>query len=72
MTKDSSKIFLSLAAPALVIIGILAFLIRDYSDRAKSFPAFFTGIALISSSAFGRYNRRKNLLKKILNCKNRT
>ncbi len=65
MGKESGKFWLSLAAPALVLLGIVGFLTRKDSERVQSLPAVVTGIGLISASAIARSMRRKNLLQKI-------
>ncbi len=70
MRNEVAKFCLSLAAPGLVLIGLLGFFSRKDSDRVQSLPAFLTGIGLVSSSAIGRNIRRKNLLNKILYFKN--
>ena len=64
------QFLLSLAAPALVCLGIFGLLGRNGSERVQALPALFIGIGLISSSVISRNLRRRNLLKKILHCRN--
>tara|TARA_B100001250_G_scaffold300523_1_gene262214 strand:+ start:107 stop:328 length:222 start_codon:yes stop_codon:yes gene_type:complete len=70
MRKEFWKFCLSLAAPALVCLGILGFFSREGSERVQALPALFTGIGLISSSAIGRNIHRRKILNKILHVKN--
>ncbi len=69
MRTKFDKFWLSFAAPALVFLGLFGFLTRKDNDRVQSFPAFVTGIGLISSSVIVRNMRRKNLLIKMLQIK---
>ncbi len=53
--------FLSLAAPFLIILGLLGLFYRQGSDRQQSFPALFVGAGLVVSRALGRGLQRKKL-----------
>ena len=61
---------LSLAAPFLILIGIIGLFQRQGSDRLQSLPALLVGIGLIISGALERRNRRKKLLLTIRNRNN--
>ncbi len=65
MKKELGKIWLSLAAPALICLGLVGFFSRKGSDRVQALPALLIGIGLTSSSAIARNIRRKELLRKI-------
>lgn len=68
--KNSQNLFLSLAAPCLVLISFLGFFHRKDNDRVQALPALVVGIGLIFSNAFGRTKRRKKLLNAMLNKRN--
>ncbi|AAQ00816.1 MULTISPECIES: DUF3188 domain-containing protein [Prochlorococcus] len=68
--KGSGKLSLSLAAPCLVLIAMIAFFHRKDNDKVQALPAFFTGLGVICSSAIGRNLRRKRLLNEVLQRKN--
>ncbi len=63
MKKGSGKIWISLAVPFLVFIGILGISLRKNAERMRAIPALMTGIAVISANILARKNRRENLLK---------
>tara|TARA_B100000959_G_scaffold222481_1_gene235523 strand:- start:356 stop:574 length:219 start_codon:yes stop_codon:yes gene_type:complete len=53
---------LSLAAPFLIILAMLALMQRQGSDRLQVLPAVLVGVGLIISGAVGRRRRRSRLL----------
>lgn len=53
---------LSLAAPLLIILAMLALMQRQGSDRLQVLPAVLVGAGLIISGAVGRRRRRSRLL----------
>ncbi|MDP6196984.1 MAG: DUF3188 domain-containing protein [Prochlorococcaceae cyanobacterium ETNP18_MAG_17] len=53
---------LSLAAPLLIILAMLALMQRQGSDRLQVLPAVLVGVGLIISGAVGRRRRRSRLL----------
>ncbi len=67
--KSNSNIYLSFAAPCLILIAVLGLLQRKDNDRVQSIPALLTGIGMVSSSFIGRSFRRKNLLSEVSNMK---
>ena len=68
--KNSKNLFVSLAAPSLVLISLLGFVHRKDNDRVQAVPALLVGIGLIFSNAIGRTKRRKKLLNEMLNRRN--
>ena len=68
--KNSKNLFVSLAAPSLVLISLLGFVHRKDNDRVQAVPALLVGIGLIFSNAFGRTKSRKKLLNEMLNRRN--
>ncbi|HJN33430.1 MAG TPA: DUF3188 domain-containing protein [Prochlorococcus sp.] len=53
---------LSLAAPLLIVLAMLALIHRQGSDRLQSLPAVLVGAGLIVTGAVGRRRRRRKLL----------
>ncbi len=53
---------LSLAAPLLIILAMLALMQRQGSDWLQVLPAVLVGVGLIISGAVGRRRRRSRLL----------
>jgi hypothetical protein len=53
---------LSLAAPLLIILAMLALMQRQGSDWLQVLPALLVGVGLIISGAVGRRRRRSRLL----------
>ncbi len=68
--KNKKNVYLSFAAPCLILIALLGFVQRKDNDKVQSLPALFTGIGIISSSFIGRNLRRKKLLAEISNSNN--
>ncbi len=64
--KRFNSPLLSIAAPLLILLGILGLFQREAKDRIQSFPAIVVGSGLIISGALGRRRRRKSLLKAIM------
>ena len=54
-----------MAAPFLILVGILGILQRNGSDRLHYLPAIIVGFGLIISGPVSRSNRRKKLLQEI-------
>ncbi len=57
-----AHIWLSLAAPLLVLLGIVALIQRQGTDRLQALPAILVGIGLVTSAVVGRRRRRYRLL----------
>ncbi|MEB3159780.1 MAG: DUF3188 domain-containing protein [Synechococcus sp.] len=55
-------VWLSLAAPLLTALGLVALLQRQGSDRLQALPAILVGIGLVISAVVGRRRRRHRLL----------
>ncbi len=53
---------LSLAAPLLILVGILGLLQREGDARLQTVPGLLAGCGLIISGALERRNRRKRIL----------
>ncbi|WP_320673811.1 DUF3188 domain-containing protein [Prochlorococcus sp. MIT 1341] len=60
--KLLSNIWLSLAAPLLILISIFGLTQRHETNRLQSLPAFLVGTGLIVSSAASRKLRRSKIL----------
>lgn len=59
----SGHVWLSLAAPLLVLLGIAAMLQREGSDQLQALPAILVGLGLVISAVVGRRRRRSRLLR---------
>lgn len=55
-------VLLSLAAPLLVVLGVVALLQREGADRLQSLPAILVGAGLMVHAVVGRRRRRHRLL----------
>lgn len=55
-------VWLSLAAPLLTLLGLVAFLQRQGNDKLQALPAILVGIGLVISAVLGRRRRRSRLL----------
>ena len=55
-------IWLSLAAPLLTLLGLVALVQRQGNDRLQALPAILVGIGLVISAVVGRRRRRHRLL----------
>ena len=58
----SNHVWLSLAAPLLVVLGFVAMAQRQGSDQLQALPAILVGIGLVISAVVGRRRRRHRLL----------
>ena len=56
------SIWLSLASPLLTLLGLVALLQRQGSDRPQALPAIVVGLALVISAVIGRRRQRHRLL----------
>ena len=60
--KRLMPIALSLGAPLLIVLGVVASQQRQGKDRIQALPSVLVGSGLIISSAVGRRRRRARLL----------
>ena len=63
--KKNKNIFLSFAAPCLILIAMFGCLHRKDNEKVQSIPAMSIGIGIVVSSFIGRNLRRKKLLTEI-------
>ena len=61
MKTDRVMAWLSLGAPLLIVLAVVAVQQRDGNDRVQALPAVAVGSALILSCALGRRRRRARL-----------
>ena len=61
MKPDRVMAWLSLGAPLLLALAVVAVQHRDRNDRVQALPAVAVGSALILSCALGRRRRRARL-----------
>ena len=62
MNQRRAVILVSLGAPLLILLALLATNQRQGKDRVQVLPAILVGSGLIISSALGRQHRRARLL----------
>ena len=62
MNQRRAVIWVSLGAPLLILLALLATQQRQGKDRVQVLPAVFVGSGLIISSGLGRQRRRARLL----------
>ena len=62
MNQRRALIWVSLGAPLLILLALLATQQRQGKDRVQVLPAVLVGSGLIISSALGRQHRRARLL----------
>ena len=62
MNQRRAVIWVSLGAPFLIVLALLATNQRQGKDRVQVLPAVLVGSGLIISSALGRHRRRARLL----------
>jgi hypothetical protein len=62
MNQRRAVIWVSLGAPLLILLALLATNQRQGKDRVQVLPAVLVGSGLIISSALGRQRRRARLL----------
>ena len=55
-------VLLSLAAPLLIGLGVLALVQREGTERWQSVPAILVGSGLVIHAVVGRRRRRRQLL----------
>lgn len=60
--RSLGHVWLSLAAPLLVLLGLVALFLRQGHDRLQALPAIVVGITLVTSALVGRRRRRHRLL----------
>ena len=61
MKTDRLVAWLSLGAPLLIVLAVVAAQQRDGDDRVQALPVAVVGSALIVSSGLGRRRRRARL-----------
>jgi len=61
MKTDRVMAWLSLGAPLLIVLAVVAAQQRDGNDRVHALPVAVVGSALIVSCALGRRRRRARL-----------
>lgn len=59
-------LLLTLAVPLMLILALVAFLQRSGSDRIQAVPAIVIGLALLATAWIRRRNRRRDLLRALL------
>ena len=62
MNQRRAVIWVSLGAPLLIVVALLAIQLRQGKDRVQVLPAVLVGSGLMISSALGRQRRRARLL----------
>ena len=70
MTRPSRpplQVLLSLAAPFLVLLGVIGLLQREGTDRWQAVPAILVGSGLVIHAVVGRRRRRHQLLVALRN-----
>ena len=63
MNQRRAVIWVSVGAPLLIVLALVAAQQRQGKDRIQGLPAVLVGSGLIISSALGRQRRRARLLK---------
>ena len=63
MNQRRAVIWVSVGAPLLIVLALVASQQRQGKDRIQGLPAVLVGSGLIISSALGRQRRRARLLK---------
>ena len=63
--KQLMPIALSLGAPLLIVLGVVASQQRQGKDRIQALPSVLVGSGLIISSAVGRRRHRARLLRDV-------
>ncbi len=61
MKPDRVMAWLSLGAPLLIVLAVVAVQQREGNDRVQALPAIAVGSALILSCALGRRRRRARM-----------
>ena len=60
--KKNKNLWLSFAAPLLILLAMIGFFQRKGNERAQSIPALLIGSGLILTSLVGHQLKRKKLL----------
>ena len=63
MNQRRAVIWVSVGAPLLIVLALVASQQRQGKDRIQGLPAVLVGSGLMVSSALGRQRRRARLLK---------
>lgn len=58
----SSREWLALATPLLILLGVVGLLLRQGSDRLQAVPALVIGVGLLLQSLWSWRRRRRALL----------
>jgi Na+/phosphate symporter len=58
----SSREWLALATPLLILLGVAGLLLRQGSDRLQAVPALVIGVGLLLQSLWSWRRRRRALL----------
>jgi Protein of unknown function (DUF3188) len=58
----SSRAWLALATPLLILLGLAGLLLRQGSDRLQAVPALVIGVGLLLQSLWSWRRRRRALL----------
>ncbi|WP_320676019.1 DUF3188 domain-containing protein [Prochlorococcus sp. MIT 1300] len=64
--KSPGHLWLSLAAPFLIVLACFGLIVRQGTDQLQSLPALLVGAGLIISGSLGRRRRRQKLLLALL------
>jgi hypothetical protein len=62
MRPDLQRGLLAAATPLLILLGIVALLLRQGSDRLQAIPALVIGCALLAQTSWRWRRRRRALL----------
>ena len=65
MRPDLQRGLLAAATPLLILLGIVALLLRQGSDRLQAIPALAIGVALLVQSSWRWRERRRALLAEL-------
>jgi hypothetical protein len=65
MRPDLQRGLLAAATPLLILLGIVALLLRQGSDRLQAIPALAIGVALLVHTSWSWRQRRRALLAEL-------
>jgi hypothetical protein len=65
MRPDLQRGLLAAATPLLILLGIVALLLRQGSDRLQAIPALVIGCALLAQTSWSWRRRRRALLAEL-------
>ena len=65
MRPDLQRGLLAAATPLLILLGIVALLLRQGSDRLQAIPALAIGVALLVQTSWSWRQRRRALLAEL-------